>query len=470
MPQAGTLALSSFLNSAAGSSSRKRSHAEITRSQSRSPSPDHVPSKRRCIGPPTVFDSNPSPPASRQTSPNHSEPRVRYEGDGYDYRRPAMTTRSGRTTVTPAPNDFVDLTAEDSDDVSIVSEDSPSPEILGPPSIQPSRPELLAMWRQAAQQQSRRQATEQSDGGTQAADRAHRQAQARTAHSQQQTTQQQPDQVPRAPPFGHRGPERTVIVLSDGEESDFDSGTDDFTPEEFFRGETDGYDSETVASAASPPSMASPEVQFLEERRVPQPQRPHPPAAGHATFGLPLDFLRRGTALMLGNMQNVVRDHNEGFLDRLDGVPRRNQPVEGGTLNITMDYARPGFAMFDPFDRGSETPQVVQEPYKAPPMAKEGFTRTYKEEDVILCPMCGDELAIGKGDVKQQVWVVKGCGHVYCGECATNRSKSKPTKKGKGKENEKKLESTRSQPFSVCQADKCTTRVVSKTAMFPIYL
>ncbi|EXJ56099.1 hypothetical protein A1O7_09030 [Cladophialophora yegresii CBS 114405] len=381
-----------------------------------------------------------------------------------------MTTRSARTTQTPAPNDFVDLTAEDSDDVSTASEGSPSPELLRPPSTRPSRPERVAMWQQTAEQQSRRQATDQLNEGMQAAGRAHRQAQTRTAQSQQQTAQQQPDQLPRAPPFGHRGPERTVIVLSDGEDSDFDSGSDDLGPEEFFRGETDGYDSETVESAASPPSMASPEVQFLEERRIPQPRRPQPPAAGHATFALPLDILRRGTSLMLGNMQNAVRDYNEGFLDRLDGVPRRNQPHEGGTLNITMDYARPGFAMFDPFDRGSETPQVVQEPYKAPPVAKEGFTRTYKEEDVILCPMCGDELAIGKGDVKQQVWVVKGCGHVYCGECATNRSKSRTTKKGKGKENEKKLESTRSPPFSVCQADKCTTKVVSKTAMFPIYL
>jgi hypothetical protein len=260
-----------------------------------------------------------------------------------------------------------------------------------------------------------------------------------------------------------------VIVLSDGDDSDFDTDSDDFGSEELFRGEPNEYDSETVASAASVPPMASPEVQFLEERRVPQPQRPQPAAAGHTTFALPLDLLR-GTALMFGNMQNAVRDYNEGFLDRLDGVPRRHQTTEGGTLNITMDYARPGFAMFDPFDRGSETPQVVQEPYKAPPVAKEGFTRTYKEEDVILCPMCGDELAIGKGDVKQQVWVVKACGHVYCGECATNRSKSKTAKKGKGKENEKKLESARSQPFSVCQADNCNTKVFSKTAMFPIYL
>lgn len=64
------------------------------------------------------------------------------------------------------------------------------------------------------------------------------------------------------------------------------------------------------------------------------------------------------------------------------------------------------------YERSSETPQAIQEPYKAPPAAKEGFIRTFKEESVVLCPMCGDELAIGEGVIKQQVWVVKACGHV----------------------------------------------------------
>jgi len=176
---------------------------------------------------------------------------------------------------------------------------------------------------------------------------------------------------------------------------------------------------------------------------------------------------------MFGNMQNA---YNEVLLDRLDGIrPRGNDGRQdgdvqeneaGGNFVINLDYRQPAFALggLDLFDRSSETPQIVQEPYKAPPAAKEGFTRTYEEEDVILCPMCGDELAIGKDDTKQQVWVVKQCGHVYCGECATNRFVSKAPKK------DKKLASTRVMGFKVCRVDDCNIKVSSKTAMFPVYL
>jgi ribosomal protein L37AE/L43A len=30
----------------------------------------------------------------------------------------------------------------------------------------------------------------------------------------------------------------------------------------------------------------------------------------------------------------------------------------------------------------------------------------------VVCPNCGDELAVGKDEMKQQIWVVKSCGHV----------------------------------------------------------
>jgi hypothetical protein len=30
----------------------------------------------------------------------------------------------------------------------------------------------------------------------------------------------------------------------------------------------------------------------------------------------------------------------------------------------------------------------------------------------VVCPNCGDELAVGKDEIKQQIWVVKSCGHV----------------------------------------------------------
>ena len=359
-----------------------------------------------------------------------------------------MAAQSRRQTATPALNDVVDLTHDESDDVSTASEDSTPPQSPRNSSRSPSRPARVAAWRQSALQQQRRdveeavlQARRQAQQMVETAQLQH--AQAHYMHQQearhlppelrlsrmmeqqgpnqmqmmreahQQQMEQQQDHQPRAPPFGQRGPERSVIVLSDEEESDF--GLDEFD----IPSDAETTDTNSVAT------IDSPEVQFLEERAVPQPQRPQAEIAAdvahmdrdpvdRGTFAP--DFhgmLRRGTQLVFGNMHNTLRGYHEGFLDRLDGVPRRNQPNEGGAIPVTMDYGRAAFPMgFDPFDRSSETPQVVQEPYKAPSAAKEGFTRTFGEEDVILCPMCGDELAIGKGDVKQQVWVVKSCGHV----------------------------------------------------------
>jgi hypothetical protein len=459
MPLAGTLALSNFLNPAAGSSSRKvrpftsvqliftfarscerclfqrsnsskqRSHAEITRSESPGTSPDRLPSKRRRINPTTLFASNPSPPPSRQPSPDRIEPRLRFEGDGYDYRRPAMASRSQRQTATPAPNDVVDLTFDDSDDISTASEDSSLPQTSNPPSTRESRAARVAAWQQAAfrhhdRQESRRQLERerhvqiaQGEAELEVTGVAQPQHRLRgmpltTLLHGRPTEQQRRESQPRAPPFDQRLQERSVIVLSESDEEESDFGLDEFD----IPSDAETNDSNSIAS------IDSPEVQFIEERPIPQPRRPQAEIAAdvaHMERGpgpFPLNMphiLRRGAELVFETMQQTVRNYNEGFLDRLDGVPRRNQPNEGGAMAVHMDYGRAAFAMgFDPFDRSSETPQVIQEPYKAPPAAKEGFTRTYGEDDVILCPMCGDELAIGKGDVKQQVWVVKQCGHV----------------------------------------------------------
>jgi hypothetical protein len=50
--------------------------------------------------------------------------------------------------------------------------------------------------------------------------------------------------------------------------------------------------------------------------------------------------------------------------------------------------------------------------YEEPPPAREGFTRSAEEGDVVVCPNCDGELGVGDTDEKRQVWVVKGCGHV----------------------------------------------------------
>ncbi|CAG7946981.1 unnamed protein product [Penicillium nalgiovense] len=96
--------------------------------------------------------------------------------------------------------------------------------------------------------------------------------------------------------------------------------------------------------------------------------------------------------------------------------------------------------------------------YKGLSPAPEGFTRLLAEDDVPLCPNCQDELGAGEG-LKQQIHIAKPCGHVYCGECAGNRSISKSKKAA-----------AKTKPFSKCQVAGCNKPVSSPTAMYLLYL
>lgn len=81
-------------------------------------------------------------------------------------------------------------------------------------------------------------------------------------------------------------------------------------------------------------------------------------------------------------------------------------PAQGALLiGMAMDYERMGFPMGQ--DALPPTPK-----YEPPEKAPAGFTRSPGENEEVVCPNCGDELCMGDNDIKQQVWVVKGCGHV----------------------------------------------------------
>ncbi|KIY04005.1 uncharacterized protein Z520_00697 [Fonsecaea multimorphosa CBS 102226] len=372
-----------------------------------------------------------------------------------------MSTQAPRATATPAPPDVtIDLTADsDSDDTSTDSESSLPSQASSQPPQRRSRHLVVGSWVARAHEQHLAQQQQE-----------HARIRQEAARRQRETVQRQQEQHTRAPPFGQRPQTPEVIDLADTDESELDRGDFEISVD------ADTHEPESTFSPS-----ASPEVEFVEERRVAHAQRQD--AAAQTNFGLNgprrfiPDLLRRGTHFMFENMHHIRPGHGERILNGFDVVPPR---VNDGRLGndggdafiINMDYRQPAFSLgpIDVFDRSSETPQVVPEPYKGPPAAKEGFIRTFGEEDIILCPMCGDELATGKGDIKQQVWVVKACGHVYCGECALNRSKSKTSKKTKGKEVEKKLESPRSVPFTVCVVDGCNSKVIPKPAMFPLYL
>jgi hypothetical protein len=79
------------------------------------------------------------------------------------------------------------------------------------------------------------------------------------------------------------------------------------------------------------------------------------------------------------------------------------------TMGINLDYHTPAFN----WATGVANPPRPQTPkYSPPPEPADGFTRNPGEDEIVVCPNCGDELAVGDGDLKQEVWVVKTCGHV----------------------------------------------------------
>nr|POE74318.1 putative very-long-chain (3r)-3-hydroxyacyl-coa dehydratase [Quercus suber] len=117
------------------------------------------------------------------------------------------------------------------------------------------------------------------------------------------------------------------------------------------------------------------------------------------------------------------------------GRPRQHRRMD---MPAMMDYESIGF------DLGAEGGGGVLPPtprYSPPPKAPQGFTGNPKEDEAVVCPNCGDELIVGgkrsgnpDDEVKQQVWVVKKCGHAYCGTCATRKAAPGTRSKGKGKE------------------------------------
>jgi hypothetical protein len=74
---------------------------------------------------------------------------------------------------------------------------------------------------------------------------------------------------------------------------------------------------------------------------------------------------------------------------------------------MILDYQRPAFDMG--MDGGNRPASPKYEP---PKDAAPGFTRTPGEDEIVVCPNCGDELATGSDDMKQELWVIKACGHV----------------------------------------------------------
>ncbi|KAG9191432.1 hypothetical protein G6011_09520 [Alternaria panax] len=132
----------------------------------------------------------------------------------------------------------------------------------------------------------------------------------------------------------------------------------------------------------------------------------------------------------------------------------------GAFMAPVMDFEMVGFEIGGGRAREHPPPPPT---YNAPPKAPEGFTRSPEEEGgSLVCPNCEEELCVGGDDVKRQVWIVKGCGHVYCGECTANRSAKRSAK---GKERP-----ASTNPFKVCVVEGCDKNVSNKKSMIQVFL
>ena len=94
-----------------------------------------------------------------------------------------------------------------------------------------------------------------------------------------------------------------------------------------------------------------------------------------------------------------------GFTHLGAGMPA--QALQRAGMPVAMDFDGVGFDLG--LIGGNRPPSPKYTPPSEPPT---GFTRNPAEDDVVVCPNCGDELAMGDDEAKQQVWAVKGCGHV----------------------------------------------------------
>lgn len=203
---------------------------------------------------------------------------------------------------------------------------------------------------------------------------------------------------------------------------------------------------------------SSPEVQFVSVRRLDPPNRTVPPPRRNDSDGDDVQFVQerplteqerraRQAAAQHAELDRVIAvlghqhghrhtfAHLRGEIDRVNahihhladnmqrGGPqppprlRRGNHIRmgvagggGGGIFVApnLNFGVVGFDL----GYGGGRPEPPPPTYEAPPPAPEGFTRSPEEDDVLVCPNCDSELCKGDDDVKKQVWIAKQCGHV----------------------------------------------------------
>ncbi|KAF2743192.1 hypothetical protein M011DRAFT_471552 [Sporormia fimetaria CBS 119925] len=218
-----------------------------------------------------------------------------------------------------------------------------------------------------------------------------------------------------------------------------------------FANEIIDLDSDNTGRVRGPPTGSddSPEVQFVSMRRLEADRRRIPEdedvvlVSSHRIPGRPNPYAEHARGIAARFVMGAAADNRR--LLRQEGRPeerrrRADAPwahrfpllpplrtnrapqrrYQGPNLmNIDMDYDMVGFdlGLNDP----TLNPPAPPPTYDAPSPASTGFTRSPDEDTPFACPNCGNELCKGSSDLQKQVWVLKGCGHVYCGMCATYR-------------------------------------------------
>lgn len=219
-----------------------------------------------------------------------------------------------------------------------------------------------------------------------------------------------------------------------------------------------GEEAWTVDDDPVPLEPSSPDIQFVSERRLDPSNRTVPPPRRNDSDGDDVQFVQerplteqerraRQHAARHAELDRVIavlgetRDdrysfaHLRGEIDRANaqinhlsehfqlGGPQPPPRLRRGS-HIRMGVAGGGgggifvapslnFGMVG-FDLGYARgrPEPPPPTYEAPSLAPEGFTRSPEEDDVLVCPNCDGELCKGDDDVKKQVWIAKQCGHV----------------------------------------------------------
>lgn len=137
------------------------------------------------------------------------------------------------------------------------------------------------------------------------------------------------------------------------------------------------------------------------------------PDFGNLAYQSVADFSRIWTSRLDLVNANVSIARNRSHPDR----PRNGhthttntsnaQSRHGVGLPLSLNYTNPAFDL----NPGSRQSPAVQQ-YEAPGLAAEGFTRNPGEDEEVVCPNCGKELAVGDEEVQRELWVIKQCGHV----------------------------------------------------------